>query len=203
MFVPAIYTPCRFAEVCARTSITSICTRCDTRCGGPFARPATKRFPLPGRAIRRMSTWRVASAALFGEADLNAKKGRTPSTKVQGIRGLKSSGTQDESSGESFLKDSGEKAERAWESTKESAKDTGEKVERAWESTKESVSDAFTSAGEAISDKFRDLTGQKSAQEKAGDKAGEAVEHLKETGQSVKKGLENAAEAVSDKFKES
>jgi len=121
MFVPAIYTPCRFAEVCARTSITSICTRCDTRCGGPFARPATKRFPLPGRAIRRMSTWRVASAALFGEADLNMKKGRTPSTKVQGIRGLKSSGTQDESSGESFLKDSGEKAERAWESTKESA----------------------------------------------------------------------------------
>jgi len=99
-----------------------------------------------------MSTWRVASAALFGEADLNMKKGRTPSTKVQGIRGLKSSGTQDESSGESFLKDSGEKAERAWESTKESAKDTGEKVERAWESTKESVSDAFTSAGEAISD---------------------------------------------------
>jgi archaellum component FlaC len=150
-----------------------------------------------------MSTWRVASAALFGEADLNMKKGRTPSTKVQGIRGLKSSGTQYESSGESFLKDSGEKAERAWESTKESAKDTGEKVERAWESTKESVSDAFTSAGEAISDKFRDLTGQKSAQEKAGDKAGEAVEHLKETGQSVKKGLENAAEAVSDKFKES
>jgi len=43
-------------------------------------------IPLPGRAIRRMSTWRVASAALFGEADLNAKKGRTPSTKVQGIR---------------------------------------------------------------------------------------------------------------------
>jgi len=33
-----------------------------------------------------MSTWRVASAALFGEADLNMKKGRTPSTKVQGIR---------------------------------------------------------------------------------------------------------------------
>jgi hypothetical protein len=53
---------------------------------------------------------------------------------------------------------------------------------------------------QTISDKFRDLTGQKSAQEKAQDKAGDAVDHLKETGQSAKKGIEHAADATKEKF---
>jgi len=75
-----------------------------------------------------------------------------------------SSGPQDTSSAQSALKD------------------TEKKAGGALDSAKESVTGAFSSAKETISDKFRDLTGQKSAQEKAQDKAGDAVDHLKETG---------------------
>jgi len=93
-----------------------------------------------------------------------------------------SSGPQDTSSAQSALKD------------------TEKKAGGALDSAKESVTGAFSSAKETISDKFRDLTGQKSAQEKAQDKAGDAVDHLKETGQSAKKGIEHAADATKEKF---
>jgi len=57
-----------------------------------------------------------------------------------------SSGPQDTSSAQSALKD------------------TEKKAGGALDSAKESVTGAFSSAKETISDKFRDLTGQKSAQ---------------------------------------